>query len=138
LHLFHRGAGTHPPERRHLGSGDVAPTFPPFSSQKISVHIEQEWRDYKVSILELEQANKLFEAGTLPLHLHEAVVQHHEQIQQQEQMMSIPLEFNAVYLGIYDSLETCNAIEPWPRMGRFTIENGSRHGRLTGSFSMRG
>ena len=39
--------------------------------------------------------------------------------------MSIPHEFNAVYLGIYDSLETCNAVDPWPRMGRFTVEGAS-------------
>ena len=106
-------------------AGDVAPMFPPFTPQKIAVRIEQEWRKYKVNILELEQANKLFEAGTLPRHLNEAVAQYHEQIQRQEHLMSIPHEFAAVYRGIYDSLELSNAIEPWPRMGRFTIENGS-------------
>ena len=105
-------------------TGNVASEFPMPMAKAIAVRIEHSGRAYKVRPLSFEELTQLNEVGSLPSHLYEEGIERHNRSEENTRLMCIPTEFNAVYRDIYFPLPPRRCVEPWPVMGRFTIESG--------------
>ncbi len=109
-------------------SGDVAPMLPAFTSHTVPATVVLKEGEYTVDHLEFASAQRLYKSGQLPQALYDDAVSRNEWLQQREQLRNMPCKYNAVYRGVYDSDRIHHASEPWPPLGRFTVESsdGSR------------
>ena len=108
-------------------TGEVAPMPPAFTSHTVPARVVLKEGEYRVDHLDFDYAKRLFDRGLLPQRLYEVSVSRNEWLQRQESLRNAPRDYNAVYRGVYNSDSIRDDSEPWPPMGRFTIEssNGS-------------
>lgn len=108
----------------HQLTGEVAPIFAAFVATRSAMRVTFNGSDNEVTPLTFEEAKQLFDAGKMPQHLYDEALSRQQELELRQKQCSIPLIFNAVYLGKWTPRPTFDQT-PWPNMGRFNIENAS-------------